>query len=121
VGRSGSDSGDCSVTACRHIAYAVNQAVSGDTVSVAAGNYVESQVSIVRPMTVQGAGVGQSIVSQDPSNNAGTTDPGLFRIVTPQTGNIKIEGFTLTGANRQNTFDEPFLLFADGIPPGGQL
>lgn len=49
------DVGNCSVTPCKTIQYAINQAFDGDTIDVAAGTYDE-QVVIDRKLTLQGAG-----------------------------------------------------------------
>ncbi|TKB61600.1 MAG: hypothetical protein E8D48_08795 [Nitrospira sp.] len=42
VSPTGNDNVDCSITACRHIQFAINQAAASDTVLVAAGTYTES-------------------------------------------------------------------------------
>src|SRR4051812_25010690 len=120
VSQSGTDSGNCTLSPCRTINYGTSQASPGDTVSVGSGTFVESRVVINRPLTLQGAGVGQTIVKQDPANPNGTA-PGLIGIDSPSTGNITIQGFTLEGANRQNTGDEPFLIYGVAMPAGGTL
>jgi hypothetical protein len=60
----GTDIGDCSspATPCVTVQYAVGQAVAGDTISLAAGAYVE-QVAISKSLTVIGAGRDESVIS----------------------------------------------------------
>ncbi len=53
VSTSGSDSGNCTVSPCLTIGYAVGQAKPGNTISVAAGTYDES-VSITKRLKVIG-------------------------------------------------------------------
>jgi hypothetical protein len=61
VAITGADTGDCSVTACRTIGYAISQSVSGDTIEIGAGTYPE-HVVVDRSITLQGAGAGATIV-----------------------------------------------------------
>jgi hypothetical protein len=120
VSQSGADVGPCTLSPCRHIAYATTQANPGDTVSVDTGTYVETQVLVNKPLTLQGAGIGQTIVKQDPAN-PNSTPEGLIRIASPSTGDITISGFTLAGANRHNPNDEPFTVYATQVPAGGTV
>jgi parallel beta-helix repeat protein len=53
VSTSGTDSGDCTAAPCRTIGYAVGQAASGDTVSIAAGTYAES-VAVTKRLALVG-------------------------------------------------------------------
>ena len=72
----------------------ITRAVAGGTVHVAAGTYNESQILITKALTVQGAGIDQSIVDGD--SYAGLPAEGLVRIVT--TGDVTFTGFTLREA-----------------------
>ena len=61
VAMTGTDVGNCTLAACRHIGYAINQASSGATITVAAGLYTES-LTIDRALTITGAGAGNTFV-----------------------------------------------------------
>src|SRR5438128_6616473 len=64
VAPGGSDTGStCTskTSPCQHVQYAVGVASAGDTVLLAAGTYVE-QVTIGKSLTLQGAGVDQSVI-----------------------------------------------------------
>jgi hypothetical protein len=61
VSTTGTDSGDCSVNACRTIGYAISQSASGDTISIASGTYAE-HVVVDRSLTLQGAGSGTTAI-----------------------------------------------------------
>jgi hypothetical protein len=54
VAPGGADSGDCTGSPCLTINYAIGQAIAGDTVSVAAGTYVEN-VTLNKSLTMNGA------------------------------------------------------------------
>jgi hypothetical protein len=54
VAPGGSDSGNCSVTACATIAYAIGQAADADTISLAAGTYTENLSINTRHFTITG-------------------------------------------------------------------
>lgn len=80
----------------------IGAAVAGDRVGVASGTYHES-LTISKPITIQGAGIGQSIIdgSTLPSATA------LVRIHSISSGNLLFDGFTIqktpllsTGGNR---------------------
>jgi hypothetical protein len=118
VSLSGTDNAGCA-TPCRHIAFAVTQAAIGDTVDVGPGTFSESQIVIDKPMTLQGAGVGQTTV--DGSAAASPVTPGLILLNIPSVGDITIDGFKLQGGIRSNTDPEPFLIYAKQVPAGGTV
>src|SRR5690625_1799687 len=64
VSNDGSDTNDCADPghSCKSIGYAISQAVAGDTIHVAAGTYNE-KVMVDKPVSLKGAGAGESIVS----------------------------------------------------------
>jgi len=63
VSPSGVDNPTCSKSSpCKHVQQAVDVASSGDTISLAKGNYVE-QASIAKDLTLTGAGSGASTIS----------------------------------------------------------
>jgi len=62
VAMGGSDSGDCTTSACRTVHYAVSKAVPGDTVRVAAGTYTfGSQLNLLAGIHLVGADSAQTI------------------------------------------------------------
>jgi hypothetical protein len=84
----------CAACANTTIQSGIDAAAPGDTVAVAAGTYNESQVLVNKPVTVQGAGVGQSIIDGGAAT-LGTS--GMVRVDTTA-GDVKIDGFTLRNA-----------------------
>ncbi len=62
VSTTGSDVGDCSMTACATITYAIGQSGAGDTISVATGTYTQTGVIVDKNLTIQGAGASSTIV-----------------------------------------------------------
>lgn len=119
VGPGGADSGNCMAAPCATIQYAVDQAVAGDTVEVAAGTYDEPQVIVDKPVTLQGAGAGQTVV--DGSSASGLPTNGLFRFDSPAVGDISVSGFTLQGANGDNGGGEALLMLFSGVPAGSRV
>lgn len=77
----------------------VNEAISCGTVYVAAGTYNERQILITKAVTVQGAGIDQSIIDGD--SYVGLPSVGLVHIET--TGDVTFTGFTLREAGDSGT------------------
>lgn len=106
VSTTGTDTGDCTVTPCRTITYAVSQAAAGDVIAVAAGTYSES-VSITKRLSLVGDGATIDATGQSSPPNAivisgaaaeGTTvtgftvqHAGLEGIFVVQTSRVTIE------------------------------
>ena len=92
VATTGTDSGTCTSTAlpCLTIAYAVSQAVSGDTISIAAGAYPEQVTVGTKVLTFIGAGAGSTLV--DGSNRGAsfsiTAASATFASLTIQNGYV---------------------------------
>jgi nitrous oxidase accessory protein NosD len=74
---------------------AIDVALAGDTIVVAAGTYTETQVLIDKPIRLIGSGVGTIIDGQ----NVAPPTIGLVRI-TAGTGNVTFGGFTLKNAGK---------------------
>ena len=121
VSKSGADTGDCIASPCLTIGYAVGQAVSGDTVSVATGMYAEA-VSVTKQLTlisngatIDATGLDNGILITG-SAAAGTVVHGfnvrnatLEGILAVATGNLTIE------SNRVENNDQGF--FFQNPPP----
>ncbi len=67
--------------------------LDGHTIQVAAGTYHESQITINKALTIQGAGWASTIID---GSDATLTAGGLIRIVA--TGNVVFTGFTVQNA-----------------------
>lgn len=99
VSTGGADVGDCSSSACLTIAYAVGQAVAGDTVSVAAGTYTEN-VTITKSLIMQGAQAGVDARGRVASETI--VQPAVATTATftvSFNGAITIDGFSFVGGS----------------------
>jgi len=98
VAPTGSDSGDCTASPCRTIGYAVGQAGDFDTVTVAAGTYTEA-VTITKPLAVDGAGAGQTIIDGgQPAATGAITAP--LMTITGTAGQVILSGLTIQHGSR---------------------
>jgi parallel beta-helix repeat protein len=93
VSTTGSDSGDCTTSPCKTIGYAVGQANAGDSVSVAAGTYVES-VLVTKQLSL----VGQGATIDAAGNFNGIVISG------PGAAGTLLSGFTIVNANLEGIF-----------------
>ncbi len=94
VSPGGTDSADCTVTACAHIQAAVDAAADGDTISIAAGTYASepnNQVRITKPLTVTGAGIGQTILDGNDAHSL----PNHGTLSIQATGDVDVSGLTI--------------------------
>ncbi len=100
VSPTGSDSNPCSQSAaCATIQHAVNVAVVGATVKVAAGTY-DQTVNITHPVTLEGARFGASIID---GHGIDTGALGYYGVISVQnnpgqSGAITINNFTVENA-----------------------
>jgi parallel beta-helix repeat protein len=120
VSPAGTDSGTCTVSPCRTITYAVAQASSGDTVSVASGTYLES-VTVTKTLALVGHAATIDAVGQaSPPNGvvisgagaAGTSltgftvkNAGLEGIFVVQTSGVTIAGNTVLDNDAYGPFN----------------
>ncbi|MHB8736871.1 MAG: right-handed parallel beta-helix repeat-containing protein, partial [Terriglobales bacterium] len=87
VAPSGTDVGNCTAVACKHLTYALSAASDGDTIIVAAGTYGEPNLIVNKSVWISGAGSGTT-----------TVDAGyLSRVFSVSSGKtVTISGFTIT-------------------------
>jgi hypothetical protein len=99
VATTGSDVGDCSVsgTPCATIQYAINQAATGDIVSVGAGTYSEL-ININKPLTLQGAQAGVDARTRSGAETILRTPAGQNFTLEANANNVTVDGFTIDGA-----------------------
>ena len=101
-------------TGCDHttIQAAVTSAVAGDTINVGAGTYDEFGIIIDKPLTIQGAGEGTTIV--DGGGGSVGSVPGIFRILpglaAKGSGAISISDMTLQNPNKNTTATQYFAI-----------
>jgi parallel beta-helix repeat protein len=107
VAPSGTDSGDCSTSACKTISYAISKANAGDTIYVANSNYPEG-VTITKKLNLQASGAVINALGHDNgilikgADAAGTVVSGFVinnaimeGILAMETSNVTIIGNTV--------------------------
>ncbi|MBI5879012.1 MAG: hypothetical protein HZB53_15280 [Chloroflexi bacterium] len=99
---------------CRTIQAAIDAASSGDTIVARPGTFIEN-LTITKPLTINGAGQGVSIIkpalsAANPCAGSSLCGGAASNIILVQADNVTINGFTLDG-------DNPAL--ASGIMAGG--
>jgi hypothetical protein len=119
VATGGSDTTDCTdqSSPCETIQFAVDQADAGDTVEVAAGVYDEPQIEITKPLTLQGAGAGESIVD----GSSATLSGPLLRYESATVGDVTVGGFTFEGSNGDALGGEGLLMLFSKVPAGSRV
>jgi uncharacterized repeat protein (TIGR01451 family) len=101
VATTGLDSPACSISApCRTIQRAMDNAVNGDEIRVAAGRYLEN-LSINKPLTIQGGFTTTNWITPAPTQNPTIIDAQNSGsvIVVPAGVVATVSGFHLTGGN----------------------
>ncbi|HET8588519.1 MAG TPA: NosD domain-containing protein, partial [Nakamurella sp.] len=92
------ENNDCGASAspCATIDHAIDAALPGDTVSVAAGNY-QQHVTVAKPINLVGAGAENTTIDgiSEQSGNAGV----LHVTTLTSSGDVTISGFTFTGVS----------------------
>lgn len=111
----------CASSSCAY--HSINDAIAaaspGDTITVKAGVYgpnetgvatTDKQIIINKPLTLVGAGIGKSIIN-DAAASPGNAVYGVVTIATTATpGAIKLSGFTIEGANVNDSNNDGVLL-----------
>jgi hypothetical protein len=93
VATTGTDSGNCTVSPCKTVNYALGQAVPYDTVKVAAGTYNQT-VDIEKPIQLVGAGAASTILD---GQGLDTPVPTYGVVYVGTTGGaVTVSGFTIT-------------------------
>ena len=89
----GSDSGNCTVTPCATLTYAIGQAVNGDTISVGAGSFNNGGTVVVvdKTLSVRGAQAGV-----DARTRAAVPESILTEPVQLSANGVALDGFTVT-------------------------
>jgi parallel beta-helix repeat protein len=127
VSPTGTDSGLCSYTAhpCRTVQYAVDRAVAGDTIKVAAGVYADLNnqgglaqvVYIDKSVTIRGGYAATGFVDPpDPETNPTTLDAqeqGRVLYITGES-DVTIEGLRITGGDADGLDGPPYYGSAGG-------
>lgn len=93
----GADSGDCtdSGSPCLTIQYAIDQAVSGDVISVLPGTY-EENVNINKPLTLTGSNAGNDCSSRADES---TISPSSGAPIVISSDNVTVNGFEINAPN----------------------
>ncbi len=94
---------DVCLSGCSYssISSAVTAAAAGDTITIGPGTYSVLQVVISKPLTIIGAGSGQTIIDGGLANGGFASD-GMIRINTNRFGPVNITGVTLQDASRKS-------------------
>lgn len=108
VSNTGADAGNCSVSPCFTIQYAVNQSVGGDTINVAAGTYNEQVKVTTSNLTITGAGAAATTIrpataSVNSSSLFSGADVAAIVVVDGATG-VTFEGLTVDGQTAAAAF-----------------
>jgi len=100
VSTTGTDSGNCQVTPCKTIQYAISQASANDTIIVAAGTYTETgQIVISKNLSIVGAGAGTTIIKPSADTGNSGDSRGWFLVNPGYTFNLS--NVTLDGTGKK--------------------
>jgi parallel beta-helix repeat protein len=102
VSTSGTDAGDCTSAPCRTIGYAVGQANSGDTVSIAAGTYSES-VAVTKRLALVGHHATIDAAGKSTMLNGSPYYNGIV-VLGPGAAGTSIRGLTIQNAGLEGIF-----------------
>ena len=97
VALSGTDAPPCSSAApCRHVAYAIAQALPGDTVSIGPGTFDEGSMEVKKQLSFVGAGPGTAS-SYDPAHdtlieNSTSSNPTVYDIAGGSFSDLRVNG-----------------------------
>jgi parallel beta-helix repeat protein len=105
VSTSGSNVGSCRVNPCQTIGYALTQATTGSTISVAAGTYAEQLVITNQTVTIKGSGTVTIQPTALPTSDT-NSDTGLpaFPVVDVVGGNVNLKNLTIDGSAASSQF-----------------
>lgn len=97
IGGNNAGANSCAVVTspCATIGYALTQGASGDTISVGAGTFVEHQLFLTYPVSIEGAGAGNTTVDVTATSNAGAGSA-TVTWTPPSDNGSPITGYTVT-------------------------
>ena len=80
---------------------AIDNADSGDEIRIPAGEYVQtSRLTINKSITLNGAGIGQTIITRGTDWSPATGDLGIAHLVGIGADNVTVSNLTVTGAQK---------------------
>ncbi|MCO5256894.1 MAG: right-handed parallel beta-helix repeat-containing protein [Lentimicrobium sp.] len=83
---------------------AIDEANSGDEITVAAGTYVlTSQLRINKSITLEGAGIGQTIITRGTEWSPTAGDLGIAHLIGIGANNVSLSNLTVSGAQKVGT------------------
>jgi len=130
---SGHDVGNCQVSACATVGYALTQGASGDTINVGPGTFVEQTLVLSYPVTIDGAGTSATTVDVSQHNPSCATYIAVAISITttnnpctypgPSSGSYAFNAMTIEGnpGGIASPSVLPFLVFAQDLPPDTSL
>jgi predicted outer membrane repeat protein len=122
VGPKGSDDGNsCLVPShpCQTIAHAISRSLPGDEITLRAGTYLESGVTIPTGITLSGAGQGETIIDGELRNRvffvSAMAMPKPFPMVAATAGPLIVKDLTITRGSTPGEDGGGAFLVLDGV------
>jgi hypothetical protein len=117
-------------TPCATIVYALSQGTAGDTITVGAGTFNESQLVLTYPVTIDGAGASSTTIDATSTSDGCTTPYAVILSSVPHScgganpalaaGAYAITGATVEGVDgvSASAADNPYLVDLVALPTG---
>ena len=133
VTTAGHDVGNCQISACATVGYALAQGTSGDTINVGPGTFVEQTLVLSYPVTINGAGSSATTIDVSQHNPICATYIAVAISITttnnpctypgPTAGSYTFNGMTIEGnpGGIASPSITPFLVFAQNLPANTSL
>ena len=108
VSTTGSDTGSCLVTACHTLGYAISKATAGDTITINAGTYLESQ-NPSGTHNVVGTALSSLTIKSASGNASGTiiNAAGELNGIVVNANDVTIDGLTIENAGGEGILITP--------------